>query len=118
MVESSHRVFLDLQIIPLELLLEVRSARSRVVITRQLILCAQVFGYVLPQDLLRLARVTKSFRAIVLNRASRRIWKVSFARMVGLPACPTNLSFPAWANLLYGTLCQVRVFVLHKFVSI
>ncbi|KAK7687019.1 hypothetical protein QCA50_009518 [Cerrena zonata] len=48
----------------------------------------EVLGYLLPNDLLNLARTTKEFRNLLMSRESRRFWKTARGNIKGLPKCP------------------------------
>lgn len=56
-------------------------------------------------DLLCLGRTNKAFRALVMHRSTKSVWKDSFALVDGVPACPEDISEPEWANLLFDGLC-------------
>lgn len=57
-----------------------------------------------------MSRISKSFRRVLIHPSSKPVWTSSFACIDGLPQCPRNLSLPAWANLIYGKHCHVKVF--------
>lgn len=68
-----------------------------------------------PYDVLKLARTTKDFRSLLLNRSSSSIWKAAFSNFPGLPDCPPGMSEPAWANLVFSPRCSVSgVFASSK----
>jgi len=46
-----------------------------------------------------------------MSKSSRFIWLNSFANDEEAPVCPHDISEPAWAQLLYNPLCQVRCVV-------
>ncbi|KAJ3496776.1 hypothetical protein NLJ89_g10438 [Agrocybe chaxingu] len=62
----------------------------------------EIFSHLHPIDLYNLIRTTKSLRGLLLNRHSRRVWKMSFKANVGIPDCPSDVSFPKWVSLLFG----------------
>ena len=64
-----------------------------------------------PRDLLSLARTTRAFRAFLMNpRSARLSWRAAREGQVKppMPECPSFLSEPAYANLVFGSVCQVR----------
>src|SRR6202035_3213854 len=62
-----------------------------------------------PLDLLRLSRTTKAFRQILMRRTSVRIWRTARSRFApDLPDCPSWMSEPQYANLLFDLHCHVR----------
>ena len=68
-----------------------------------------------PRDLLSLARTTRDFNDFLMSRRSARLsWKAAWERQVDptLPACPPFLSEPAFANVLFSSICQVGVGML------
>lgn len=68
----------------------------------------QILSHLLPNDLLNLARTTKSFRALLMSRSSENVlWRASRKRVDGLPEYPPFMSEPAYANFLFGTCCDV-----------
>ncbi|KAI0027917.1 hypothetical protein K488DRAFT_90305 [Vararia minispora EC-137] len=65
----------------------------------------EIFCLLQPADLLALSRTSKNFRTILMTRNSATVgaWKSARANMsVPGPEPPSNMSEPAWANLLYG----------------
>ena len=68
--------------------------------------------YLLPLDLLHLAKTTKGFREFLMNRAvSLPFWKGARRNVDGLPECPEILSEPEYACLVFGTACNVSTCV-------
>lgn len=68
-----------------------------------------------------MARISKSYRAFLTHRSARPIWKNAFLLVDEVPLCPDNLSFLAWANLLYSPHCHVSnryVRVLNRFLRL
>lgn len=61
-----------------------------------------------PRDLLNLARTSKDFRAVLMNENSAPFWRAARQQVEGLPDCPTFLSEPAYANLVFFNACHVR----------
>ncbi|KDQ51687.1 hypothetical protein JAAARDRAFT_502269 [Jaapia argillacea MUCL 33604] len=66
----------------------------------------EVFGHLLPIDLLHLARTTKEFRHVLMRRSSISIWRDSFSNVPDLPSFPPDLNEPQWANLLFDSHCH------------
>lgn len=66
--------------------------------------------YLTPLDILHLAQTAKTFRAFLMTRSSKHIWRA--ARMnvaLGFPDCPEHLSEPAYAHLAFDTSCDVSM---------
>ncbi|KAL4252492.1 hypothetical protein ABKN59_002773 [Abortiporus biennis] len=66
----------------------------------------ELFGYMHPMDLLNLARTTREFRALLMSRSSSSFWKASRVNVDGLPDCPSFLSEPQYANLVFSAHCH------------
>lgn len=67
----------------------------------------EVLCYLHPLDLLYLARVSKLFRSFLLNRhKAKSIWTGALKRIDRLPQCPSYLSEPAYANLVFWPFCH------------
>ncbi|GJE96368.1 hypothetical protein PsYK624_125630 [Phanerochaete sordida] len=62
--------------------------------------------YLIPVDLLHLARTDKAFRKFLLSRATLPLWKSAFAQVEGIPKCPPWLSEPAYASLAFENYCH------------
>jgi hypothetical protein len=74
----------------------------------------QILSRCSPLDLLRLARTTKAFRALLMSRSSIAIWRSarqlsSDRQVIDIPECPPYLSEPAYANLAFDPHCHVRI---------
>ncbi|KAJ3770832.1 hypothetical protein FB446DRAFT_691664 [Lentinula raphanica] len=67
----------------------------------------EIFCYLEPRDLLRLARTTKDLRGILMSRSSENIWRIARGNVEGLPPCPVDLNEPQYANLLFESYCHV-----------
>jgi hypothetical protein len=67
----------------------------------------QIFGHLLPLDVLNLSRTTKQIRRVLLHRSSVFIWKAARANVLGFPECPQFMSEPAYANLAFDQHCHV-----------
>ncbi|KAJ2924596.1 hypothetical protein H1R20_g12498, partial [Candolleomyces eurysporus] len=79
------------------------------------ILC-EMFKLLPPLDLLQLARTAKSFRKFLMNRASRSIWTHALSAVEDLPPCPTDLSEPQYAYLMFTNHCH-RIFTEPQHVK-
>ncbi|KAG5644160.1 hypothetical protein DXG03_009055 [Asterophora parasitica] len=56
----------------------------------------EVFGHLHPYDLLKLARMTKEFRRLLMQKSAKSAWKAALDQVVGLPACPFEM---IWLNV-------------------
>ncbi|KAI0768946.1 hypothetical protein BC629DRAFT_808024 [Irpex lacteus] len=66
----------------------------------------EICSHLLPRDLLHLARTSKALRAFFMSRSSQSMWKSACANVPGLPPCPSDLSEPAYANLVFDAHCH------------
>ncbi|KAJ7897237.1 hypothetical protein B0H14DRAFT_2332732 [Mycena olivaceomarginata] len=66
----------------------------------------EIFGHLPPLDILHLSRTTKRLRSILMHKSAISIWKSSLRQISDLPACPEDMSLPAWANLVYSPHCH------------
>ncbi|KAI9569475.1 hypothetical protein HD554DRAFT_2020544 [Boletus coccyginus] len=66
----------------------------------------EIFGHLMPLDLLRLARTTKQFRQLLMHRSSVSIWIAARKNVPDLPDCPPYMSEPQFANLVFDTHCH------------
>jgi hypothetical protein len=74
----------------------------------------QIASHLCPIDLLHLARTSKFLRAVLMSRiTSNHIWKASRANIDGLPACPSDLSEPQYARLVFDNSCYVITLYLE-----
>ncbi|KAJ7610828.1 hypothetical protein FB45DRAFT_941736 [Roridomyces roridus] len=67
----------------------------------------EIFGHLLPLDVLRLGRVSKEFRRLLFHKSSISIWRSSLANVPGLPPCPPSMTEPQWVSLVFDQTCQV-----------
>ncbi|KAJ8520526.1 hypothetical protein ONZ45_g2686 [Pleurotus djamor] len=65
----------------------------------------EIFGFLTPLDVLRLARTTKDFRSVLMKRSAISLWKTVFDNVPGTPEKPDDISEPAWANFLFTNNC-------------
>ncbi|KAJ3984916.1 hypothetical protein F5890DRAFT_1513663 [Lentinula detonsa] len=66
----------------------------------------EIFSHLFPIDLLHLARTTKALRNLLMRRNTSTVWKYAFTQIQGLPECPSDVSFPAWAHLAFEPVCH------------
>ncbi|KAI0689362.1 hypothetical protein C8T65DRAFT_817778 [Cerioporus squamosus] len=66
----------------------------------------EIFKFMHLRDLLNLARTTKGFRAFLMSRKSEPFWRAARRQIEDLPQCPTFLSEPAYANLMFFSHCH------------
>ncbi|OJT14546.1 hypothetical protein TRAPUB_8879, partial [Trametes pubescens] len=68
----------------------------------------EIFSKLTPRDLLSVSRTTRSFRRLLLSRQATTVWKASRLAMPQTLECPSDVSEPYWANLVYGkAFCQI-----------
>ncbi|KDQ56778.1 hypothetical protein JAAARDRAFT_207845 [Jaapia argillacea MUCL 33604] len=66
----------------------------------------EICSYLNPKNLLALSRVSKPLRRVLMSRNSISVWKSARQLIPGLPECPSLMSEPEWAYLIFGTTCQ------------
>ncbi|KAF5372886.1 hypothetical protein D9758_001514 [Tetrapyrgos nigripes] len=66
----------------------------------------EIFKYLKPLDILRLARSSKVLRGILMSRTSADIWRAARANVEGLPPLPPDLTEPQYANLAFDMSCH------------
>lgn len=92
--------------VALDVILEVRLAKHHVV--SSLTALGQILGHLHPRDILSLARTSKAFRALLMDRKNAFIWKVARKALPGELADPHPvLSEPALARLMFDPQCHV-----------
>ncbi|KAG8688622.1 hypothetical protein FRC08_011342 [Ceratobasidium sp. 394] len=64
--------------------------------------------YLLPADVLSLARSNKSIRNHLMSRGSRPLWHAAFYNIPQMPPCPQSLCEPQYASLVFSETCSVR----------
>lgn len=70
----------------------------------------QILSHLYPRDILSLARTSKPFRGLLLDRRYAFIWKAArIALPGGLPDPHPFLSEPALANLIFNPQCHVSI---------
>ena len=96
---------------PLDVLFEVRitlAATSQWLAMLTADYLRQVFSHLTPRDIINLSRTSRIFRDTLMTRSTTSVWKAS-REQFGAPECPSNMSEPQWAVLLFGNVCQVRI---------
>lgn len=67
----------------------------------------EIFGHLLPRDVLHLSRATKSLRNILMRRSAVSIWKNAFSNLrIKPPSRPSDMTEPQWASFLFDSYCQ------------
>ena len=66
----------------------------------------EVFSHLTPKDIIHLSRTSRIFRDTLMMKNATSVWKAARERC-GAPECPSTMSEPQWAILLFGNLCQV-----------
>ncbi|KAG8787926.1 hypothetical protein FRC12_015106 [Ceratobasidium sp. 428] len=66
----------------------------------------EISKYLMPVDLLSLARTNKFFRKMFISRASQHLWKAAMKDISNMPPCPEELSDPQYISLLYSPTCS------------
>ena len=64
------------------------------------------FGHLSPKDVITLTRTSKILRETLLSRNATTVWKAALSRE-DVPECPSWMTEPAWASLLFEPVCQV-----------
>ncbi|KIK59139.1 hypothetical protein GYMLUDRAFT_683468 [Collybiopsis luxurians FD-317 M1] len=67
----------------------------------------EIFCYLDPGDLLRLARTTKDLRGILMSQSSESVWRTAREGVEDLPPRPDDLNEPQYAHLLYESYCHI-----------
>ncbi|PPQ99540.1 hypothetical protein CVT24_005330 [Panaeolus cyanescens] len=73
----------------------------------------EIFSHLHPYDLLKLARTTKDYRKLLLDRHSVTLWKAACQNLDGLPEPFEGMCLPAWVNLLFYPHCHYCSRVAH-----
>ncbi|KAJ3489820.1 hypothetical protein NLI96_g1862 [Meripilus lineatus] len=66
-----------------------------------------IFQHLNPIDMLQLSRSSRDFRGLLMDRKSAFLWQAARQNIEGLPDCPTFLSEPEYANLVFDTTCFI-----------
>ncbi|KAJ3729697.1 hypothetical protein C8R42DRAFT_772289 [Lentinula raphanica] len=67
----------------------------------------EIFCYLEPRDLLRLARTTRDLRAILMSKTRESIWRLARGNVEDLPPRPVDLNEPQYAHLLFESYCHI-----------
>ncbi|CAE6378298.1 unnamed protein product [Rhizoctonia solani] len=67
-----------------------------------------IASYLLPLDILSLARSSKFFDNLLMTKASKNIWSNAMKNVPGLPPCPAELNEPQYVALLFINVCSMR----------
>ncbi|THU96799.1 hypothetical protein K435DRAFT_754585 [Dendrothele bispora CBS 962.96] len=66
----------------------------------------EIFGYLTPFDILKLARTTKDLRRLLMDKSSTSVWQAARSNVPGLPPPMTGMSEPEYANLAFDAHCH------------
>ncbi|KAK0496976.1 hypothetical protein EDD18DRAFT_1164760 [Armillaria luteobubalina] len=66
----------------------------------------EIFGFLLPLDLLHLSRLNKDFRQVLMSKSSAGAWKAARQNLPGFPGPFRGMSEPAWVNLAFIAECH------------
>ncbi|KAL1714050.1 hypothetical protein EV715DRAFT_210358 [Schizophyllum commune] len=66
----------------------------------------EIFGHLHPADLLHVARTTKLYRSVLMNRSAIGMWKDSYASAADeLPPLPEDMTIPQFVSLCFDRIC-------------
>ena len=68
---------------------------------------SQVAPYLYPLDIIHLSRTSKPLRSLLMSKSSRPIWTTALGNVFELPPCPTDMSEPLYAALVFDHHCFV-----------
>ncbi|KIM49545.1 hypothetical protein M413DRAFT_438730 [Hebeloma cylindrosporum] len=66
----------------------------------------EIFSHLDPPDLINLSRTSKLLRKELLDPDITSVWKSSISNIPGLPERPDDLSYPRYAELVFGKACH------------
>ncbi|EUC60909.1 hypothetical protein RSOL_375540 [Rhizoctonia solani AG-3 Rhs1AP] len=66
----------------------------------------EIATYLLPIDVIHMARLTKSTRSMLMHRSSIHVWHASMRNIQDLPDCPPDLSEPHFLFLIFMNACS------------
>ncbi|CAE6451363.1 unnamed protein product [Rhizoctonia solani] len=66
----------------------------------------EIASYLLPTDIISLARLTKSTRNLLMHRSSTHVWRASMGNIDSLPNCPPDQSEPHFLSLIFLKKCS------------
>ncbi|KAF9040062.1 hypothetical protein BJ165DRAFT_1531041 [Panaeolus papilionaceus] len=67
----------------------------------------EIFGHLLPTDLLSLGRVSQEFKELVMSPGFKSIWVQSRSQIPDAPDCPGDITEPMFAELAFGKGCMM-----------
>ncbi|KAJ1300130.1 hypothetical protein OPQ81_011883 [Rhizoctonia solani] len=67
----------------------------------------EIATFVTPGDLIYLCRTSKPLRNMFFRKPAASIWRLAQLNVPGLPPCPTGMSEPAYAALLFTPFCSL-----------
>ncbi|KAG9082263.1 hypothetical protein FRC07_014260, partial [Ceratobasidium sp. 392] len=67
----------------------------------------EVASYLLPLDVIHLARSCKYLRGLLMGRSAQHIWELALHNVPGLPPCPKDLCEPQYAALVFSKFCSM-----------
>ncbi|KAF9040061.1 hypothetical protein BJ165DRAFT_1407195 [Panaeolus papilionaceus] len=67
----------------------------------------EIFGHLLPTDLLSLGRVSQEFKELVMSPGFKSIWVQSRSHIPDAPDCPGDITEPMFAELTFGKGCMI-----------
>ncbi|KAF9046259.1 hypothetical protein BJ165DRAFT_1138817 [Panaeolus papilionaceus] len=97
-----------------------KRAKQQAMLSRLMEMPVDIFNeicqYLHPIDLLNLGRVSRSFHHLVKADEFRPIWRQARAKIVppGMPECPEDMDEPAYADMIFGTRCHVRLEIYKR----
>ncbi|PIL34379.1 hypothetical protein GSI_03154 [Ganoderma sinense ZZ0214-1] len=64
-----------------------------------------IASHLAPLTVLHLSRTSKVFRRMLMNKASRWVWRRALRTVPGLPACPEDLNESLYTALIFDSYC-------------
>ncbi|KAF8607777.1 hypothetical protein BDV93DRAFT_603554 [Ceratobasidium sp. AG-I] len=74
----------------------------------------EIMSHLEPIDLISIARTTRRFRTLLMQRSAKHIWHAAERNIPGLPHCPEHLSEPAYAALVFVKHCSMCGLTMTK----
>ncbi|KAF8600703.1 hypothetical protein BDV93DRAFT_447065, partial [Ceratobasidium sp. AG-I] len=73
----------------------------------------EIARYLMPGDIITLARSNKFFRTLLMHRSAAHLWHGAMRNVPNLPPCPPGMSEPGYLTLVFSRTCSVSaVFTL------
>jgi len=83
-----------------------RRALRRLLTVLPIELVYEIFGHTHPVDLIMLTRSNKLLRSYLMSKSSSSVWQEARKNVAGgTPSCPSDLSEPQFAHLLFMPEC-------------